>query len=138
MSGYAPFDGLAATAMALVVIISAIISLVAAGARWRAVSLGAARAQDLAELTGIFDPRVLQDVFGPPDLGRVWRHVTPVEIKAARRPLGHLMSNEAIDWACMGVAVASFFLVHPLVSLALMTALGAQLASWGLAMRVPK
>ncbi|MEL6753589.1 MAG: hypothetical protein AAFO57_06155, partial [Pseudomonadota bacterium] len=125
MSGYPPFDGLAATAAALVVIISAIISLVGSSARWRAVSLGVAGPQDLCELTGITDPSQLQDTFGPPDMGRVWRHVTEVEVKAARRPLGHLMSNAGVDWACIGVAAASFFFTHPLMNLALLTALAA-------------
>lgn len=138
MSGYPPLDGLAQTAAALIVILSAIISLIAAGARWRAVQLGQARAQDLCELTGILDPTVLQDTFGPPDMGRVWRRVTVPEVKAARRPIGHLMSNEAVDWACMAVAVLSFLVDHPLMNIALLSALAAQVSSWVLATRVPK
>jgi len=138
MSGYPPFDGLAETAAALVVILSAIVSLIGSSSRWRAVSLGLAGPQDLCELTGIIDPSQLQDTFGPPDMGRVWRTVTEAEVRAARRPLGHLMSNSAVDWACIGVAVGSFFVSHPLVNLALLTALAAQVSSWVIAARLPK
>ncbi|MCI4646121.1 MAG: hypothetical protein MRY64_15170 [Hyphomonadaceae bacterium] len=138
MSGYPPFDGLAATAAALVVILSAIISVIAAGARWRAVDLGQARAQDLCELTGILSPEILQDTFGPPDMGRVWRQVTRADVKAARRPLGHLMSNEIFDYVCLGIAVASFLINHPLMNLALLAAFAAQVASWVFATQVPK
>ncbi|MEM1105938.1 MAG: hypothetical protein AAGH87_06070 [Pseudomonadota bacterium] len=138
MSGYPPFDGLAATAAALVVILSAIISLVGASTRWRAVRLGAAGPADLCELTGITDPRELQDTFGPPDMGRVWRAVTPADIKAARRPLGHLLSNAGVDWACIAVAAASFFLSGPLMTLALVTALAAQVTSWVITARLPR
>ncbi|MEM9738795.1 MAG: hypothetical protein AAF829_02930 [Pseudomonadota bacterium] len=138
MSGYPPFDGLAATAAALVVIISAIISLIGSSSRWRAVRLGVAGPQDLCELTGIIDPSQLQDTFGPPDMGRVWRTVTEIDVKAARKPLGHLMSNAGVDWACIGVAVLSFFVSHPLMNLAILTALAAQIASWVIAARLPQ
>lgn len=138
MSGYPPFDGLTATAAALVVIISAIISLVGSSARWRAVQLGMAGPQDLCELTGITDPSKLQDTFGPPDMGRVWRTITEADVRAARRLLGHLMSNAGVDWACIGVAALSFFLSHPLMNLALLTALAAQVSSWVVAARLPR
>lgn len=138
MSGYPPFDGLAATAAALIVILSAIMSLIASSARWRAVILGQARTQDLCELTGITDPTQLQDTFGPPDMGRVWRHITTADVKAARQPLGHLMSNETLDWACMGVAALSFFWSHPVIELLLIMALIVQVSSWILSARLPK
>lgn len=138
MSGYGPFDGLALTAAALIVILSAIVSVIGSGARWRMVQLGQARVQDLCELTGITDPSKLQDTFGPPDMGRVWRHVTVAEIKQARVPLGHLMSNETIDWACIAIAVLSFFWRHPVVELFLMSAVILQVASWVVSARLPK
>lgn len=138
MSGYPPFDGLAATAAALIVILSAIVSLVGSGARWRSVMLGQARVQDLCELTGITDPQRLQDVFGPPDMNRVWRHVSAGEIKAARQPLGHLISNEMLDYACMGIAVLSFVWRHPVIEILLLAALLLQVASWILSARLPR
>lgn len=138
MSGYAPFDGLMATAAALVVILSAIVSLVGSGARWRAVELGRARAQDLSELTGITDPRDLQDVFGPPDMGRVWRTVRAVDVRAARRPLGHLISNELVDWGCMAIAVLSFFWRPALMEIALVAAVVVQVTGWVVSTRLPR
>lgn len=138
MSGYSPFDGLTATVAALVVILSAIVSLVGSSSRWRAVTLGQARAQDLCELTGITDPRELQDTFGPPEMDRVWRSVTEADVRAARRPLGHLMSNDLVDWACVGVAVLSFLWRHPVIEIALVAALVVQVASWVLATRLPR
>lgn len=138
MSGYGPFDGLTATVAALVVILSAIVSLVGSSARWRAVAHGHARAQDLCELTGITDPRELQDTFGPPEMDRVWRSVTTADVRAARRPLGHLMSNDMVDWACVAIAVLSFLWRHPVVELALMAAFLVQVVSWVLATRLPR
>ncbi|MEL6473166.1 MAG: hypothetical protein AAFQ21_03720 [Pseudomonadota bacterium] len=138
MSGYAPFDGLTATAAALAIMLSAIVSLVGSAARRRAVLLGEARTQDLCELTGIMNPRALQDVFGPPDMGRVWRHVTLAEVNAARRPLGRVISDPLVDYACIAVALLSFLSDHVLVELALLIALGVQTLSWIAAARLPR
>lgn len=138
MSGYGPFDGLAQVAAALATILLALVSLAGSAQRRDAVALAQARVQDLCELTGITDPRQLQDVFGPPDMGRVWRHVTMDDIARARRPLGHLISDDRVDWACIGVAALSFFLGGDLMSLLLLGALGAQLAGWVLVMRLPR
>lgn len=138
MSGYGPFDGLAGTAAALVVILLAIVSLAGTSTRRRLVAAGQARARDLCELTGITDPRVLQDVFGPPDMGRVWRHVRLVDIERARRPLGYLISHDGVDWACIAVAAASFFLAHRLMDVALLLALVAQVTGWLAASRLPR
>lgn len=138
MSGYAPFDGLTAAAAALAIILSAIVSLIGAASRRRNIAMGIAQVQDLCELTGITDPRILQDVFGPPDMGRVWRTVTLADVTRARRPLGHLISDPVVDWACIAVAVASFFSDFWLVELALIFALMAQVASWIAAARLPR
>ena len=138
MSGYAPFDSLTATAAALAVILSAIVSLVGSAARRRNVELRAATVQDLCELTGITDPRELQDVFGPPDMGRVWRMVTLDDVMAARRPLGRLISDPVIDWACIAAALLSFFSDFVLVELALVAAALAQAGGWIAATRLPR
>lgn len=138
MNGPGFIDGLAATAIALAVILSAIVSLIGASARRRNIDLKAARAQDLCELTGITDPKTLQDVFGPPDMGRVWRHVDLKEVLAARRPLGLLISDPRVDWACMLAALTSFFSSHALVEVTLMLALAAQAAGWIAAARLPR
>lgn len=138
MSGYPPFDGLAETAAALIVILSAIVSLVSSSTRWRFVDAGQARAKDLCELTGILDPREIQDTFGPPDMGRVWRQVTRTDIYAARRPLGHLLSNEWVDYGCLIIAAASFFLDHSLLNLALLVCVGIQVTGWVVSARLPQ
>lgn len=138
MSGYPPFDGLAATAAALIVILSAIVSLLGSGTRRRAVELGQATTLDLCELTGITDPSQLQDVFGPPDMGRVWRSVTLQDIQRERRPLGHLISNDSLDWAGIAVATASFFWRHPMIEVLLIMFVVLQVTSWFAAARLPR
>jgi len=138
MTGYAPLDGLATTFAAITVILLALVSLAGTSSRRQAVEAGQARMQDLCELTGIFDPRQLQDVFGPPDMDRVWRKVRMIDIAAARRPLGHLISNDAIDGLAIAVAVASFFVRHPLVDIALLAVLAAEVTGWLAAARLPR
>ncbi len=138
MAGYPPLDGLASTVAALSVILLALVSLAGTAARRQAVEAGAARMQDLCELTGILDPRQLQDVFGPPDMDRVWRHVRMADIAAARRPLGHLISNDAVDGLAIAMAAASFLVRHPLVDIALIAALAAQVTGWLAAARLPR
>ena len=131
-------DGLAATAMALAVILSAIVSSVASSARRQAVIMAEAKAQDLCELTGIMDPRELQDVFGPPNLARTWSHLTLKQVLAQRRPAGHIISSQWIDGGSALIACLSFFIGHPLFSLALVVAFCLQVAGWVLVYRLPK
>ncbi len=138
MTGYGPLDGLANTAIALAIILSAIVSLVGTSARKRAVMEGRATAQDLAELSGITDPRDLLDAFGPPDMGRVWRSTTMEEVRSKTTPLGHLISGDLVDWACIAVAVLSFVLKSPFIVLALWAAAAAQFAAWIAATRLPR
>lgn len=138
MSGYAPFDGLASTAAALAVILLAIVSLAGSSTRRKVVEAGMAGVPELCELTGMLDPRDLQDVFGPPDMGRVWRNVRMADIEAARRPLGYIISNDAVDGLTIAVGVASFFVRHPLVDIALLTALSVQVGGWLAVLRLPK
>ena len=138
MSGYAPFDGLVAVTAAVAVILFAIISLAGTASRRQAVAAGAARTADLCELTGILDPRRLQDVFGPPDMDRVWRRVTLVQVDEARAPLGHVISSDWVDYGCIGAAILSFLSGHPLVQLALLLALAIQIAGVVIVSRLPR
>ena len=82
--------------IAIAIIISACVSLIGTSARKRAVQEGRARAAEICELTGIFDPRVLQDVFGPPTMNGVYQ-VSMEQIKKARMPLGRLISDDRFD-----------------------------------------
>ncbi len=138
MSGYGPFDDVTFFAIALAVVLSAIVSLIGTSARKRNIALGQAQAEDLAEMTGIRDPKRLQEAFGPPDMGRVWRSVTLLEVRRARRPGGWLMSSDLVDYACLAVVALSLFLTHPLVSGAVVAALIVQAAGWVVATGLPR
>lgn len=138
MGGYGPYAGFTETALALGVILSAIVSLVGTSARKRSIALGEARLSDLAEMTGILDPRRLLEVFGPPEMGRTWPSVTLLEVRRARAPLGWLMSSDLVDYACMAAAAAALYSGHWLSQLAVLLAVGAQLGGWIVAARVPK
>jgi len=135
--GFGSIDALTGMAAAIAVILSAIVSLVGTSARERAVSLGQARIADLCELTGILEPKALQDIFGPPTMNGLWPTVTMTRIRKARRPLGYLLSDGRLDYACMAVAAASIFTDHPLMDLALGVAVTVQVAGWVAAVRLP-
>lgn len=124
--------------MALAIILSAIVSSVASSTRRQAVLLAEAKAQDLCELTGIMDPRELQDVFGPPNLARVWSHLTLKQVLAERRPAGHIISSQWVDGVSALIAFASFFIGHPLFSLALAAVFFVQISGWVLVFRLPE
>lgn len=138
MSGYGPFDDFTLVAMAISIILSAIISLIGSSARRLKVVQGGASVQDLCELTGITDPKELQTIFGPPAMGRIWNTVSLREIRAARRPLGWLISGDPIDWACIAIALISFFYSHVLLSGAVLFALVLQASGWAAVFRLPK
>ena len=139
MIGSALYDDLATTVSAIGVILSVLVSLMLRSARRLAVEEQRATAQDLCELTGIDDPAELQDTFGPPGLRtRMWHHVTLEDVKRERRPLAFLIANDWLDYACLGVAVASFFWRDPLVYLFLWTAIGVQVAGWVISARLPR
>ncbi|MAK62858.1 MAG: hypothetical protein CMK09_17960 [Ponticaulis sp.] len=129
--------GSAAPFIAMAIIISAIVSLIGTGARKRAVEEGRARAAELCELTGIFDPRVLQDVFGPPTMDGIYQ-VTMPQIRKARMPLGRLISDDPLDMACILVALLTFFWTHPISELLLMIAAAYQTAGWFISTGLPK
>ncbi|MAP95405.1 MAG: hypothetical protein CMK07_10680 [Ponticaulis sp.] len=123
--------------IAVAIILSALVSLIGTSARKKAVEEGRAQAADLCELTGIFEPRVLQDIFGPPTLNGIYQ-VTLQQVKRAQKPLGRLISDDRFDLGCMAMAVLSFFFDHSLVGLGLMIAAGYQLAGWIVSMRLPR
>lgn len=139
MIGSALYNDLATTVSAIGVIVSVLISLVLRGARRLAVEEGRASAQDLCELTGIDDPGELQDTFGPPTMHtRIWQSVTLADIERERRPLGFLIANDWLDYACLLAAAVSFFWRTPLVFLFLWGAIGAQVAGWVISARLPR
>jgi len=133
-----PNDALAATVAAITVILSVIVSLVGSSARRQSVTEHRATAQDLCELTGITQPRDLQDAFGPPGMDRIWRTVTLAEVTRERRPLGHLLSDDRLDYLCGAVALMSFFWRNPLILLFLGVALCFQVAGWVVSSRLPR
>ena len=124
MGGYPPYTGFTEFAIALGVILSAIVSLLGTSSRKRMVALGEARLQDLSEMTGILDSKQLFAVFGPPDMGRIWRNVTLHDIRQARAPAGWLMSSDLVDYACVLAALAAMAFNYPFIPLLLLGALG--------------
>ena len=138
MSGYGPFDGFTLVAIALAVVLSGIVSLIGTSARKRNVALGEAQVGDLAEMTGIRDPKRLLEVFGPPDMGRVWRSVTLLDVRRARTPEGWLISSDLVDYACIAIAVLSFFVSGKFMPALLLGALGIQVAGWIVSTRLPR
>ena len=138
MSGYGPFDGFTLVAIALAVILSSLVSLIGTSGRKRNIALGEAQIGDLAEMTGIRDPKRLQEVFGPPDMGRVWRTVTLLDVRRARTPQGWLMSSDLVDYACIAVAVLALMVSHKFMPGLLMGALAVQAAGWIVSARLPR
>lgn len=131
-------DGFTLTAIALAVFLSALVSLIGSSARRQAVIMAEASPRDLCELTGILNPKELQDIFGPPNLNRVWQNLTLERVLAERRPLGYIISDHRVDWACLGVALASFFSGFFLIEIGLLVALGVQVIGWAYAAKLPK
>lgn len=138
MSGYGPFDGFTLVAIALAVILSSLVSLIGTSARKRNIAIGEARIGDLAEMTGIADPKRLLAVFGPPDMGRVWRTVTLLEVRRARTPQGWLMSSDLVDYACIAISALALAFSHKFLPALLMGALAIQAAGWIVSARLPR
>lgn len=138
MSGYGPFDGFTMVAIALAVVLSSLVSLIGTSSRKRNIALGEAQVGDLAEMTGIRDPKRLQEVFGPPDMGRVWRTVTLLDVRRARTPEGWLMSSDLVDYACIAAAVLALLVPFRLMPGFLLVALGIQVAGWIVSTRLPR
>ncbi len=138
MGGYPPYSGFTEFAVALTVMLSALVSLIGTSGRKRNIAIGEARLQDLAEMTGLLDPKQILAVFGPPDMGRVWRGVTLFDVRRARGPLGWLMSSDIVDYLCMAATVTALVFDHRLMPLLLGAALCIQVAGWVVASRVPR
>jgi len=138
MGGYLPYVDFTEFAMALGVFLSALVSLVGTSARKRTIAIGEARLSDLAEMTGILQPKQLMAVFGPPDMGRTWPSVTLLDVRRARGPLGWLMSSDLVDYGCMLAAVVALFVNFKIMPLFLIGALAIQVAGWVVSARVPK
>ena len=138
MSGYGPFDGFTLVAIALAVILSSLVSLIGTSARKRNIAIGEAQLADLAEMTGIRDPKRILAVFGPPDMGRVWRTVTLLDVRRARTPEGWLMSSDLVDYACIGVAVLALMVSHKFMPALLLGVLAIQVAGWIVSTRLPR
>ena len=132
------FSDVTAVAIVISVILSAIVSLLGSMTRHAKLEAGMAEAKDLCELTGIFDVRELQDIFGPPTMNRVWHTVTLPDVIKHRRLGGYLMSDSRIDWACIAVAVITMVWRDPFADLFLLIAAGTQVAGWIAASRLPR
>ena len=129
--------GPAEVVIAIAVILSAIVSLIGTGARKQAVIEGRATAADLCELTGVFEPRVLQDLFGPPTMNGIYL-VSLAQVRKARQPLGLLISEDRFDLACIGIALITFVLNYDLLDLFLMIAAAYQTAGWFISVKLPQ
>ena len=131
-------EGLALFGVSIATILMALASLLGTMTLKQLVEIGQVDARVLCNLTGITDPRDLQDVFGPPAMNRVWHGLTLPMIEAERRPPGYLISDDRVDWICIGVAILALFWRHPVADLMLIMAVGAQLGGWVIATRLPK
>lgn len=138
MGGYGAVSGLTITSMSLAIILMAITSMIGAASRRLAIENGYASVRELCELTGITNVKQLQDIFGPPDLNRVWRNLTLEQVLKERRPAGLLISGRAVNWGSILIAILALFRPNELVLLALFLACFAQIGGWALSVKLPK
>jgi hypothetical protein len=138
MSGYGPLDPFTQFVFMLVVVLSVMVRRIGLSARRRTVAEGEARAEDLAELTGLRDQAALQEAFGPPDMQRVWRQATLADIHQARTREGRWLAGGWLDYASLGAAALPFVLHHPLAEMALILAIGAQILAWFRTRKLPR
>lgn len=130
--------GFSLVAISLAVLLSAFVSLIQTMQLRQRVSAKMTSVRELAELSGVTDPRDLQDVFGPPGMDRIWRQVGLAEIDRAKRLPGYLMSDNRVDWACMAAALIAMVTGHWLAQIALVLAALTQLGGWMAASQLPK
>ncbi len=130
--------GFSLIAVGIAVMISAFVSLIQTMALRQRVRAQMTGVRELAELSGVTDPRDLQDVFGPPGMDRIWRHINLARIDAAKRLPGYLMSDNRVDWACGLIAFAAMLFGHWLLQLGLVLAAMVQLGGWLSASQLPK
>jgi len=131
-------SGLSLIAVALAVMMSALIRLISTMQLRQRVEAGYTGVRELAELSGITDPRDLQDVFGPPGMERIWKHVTMAQIDDKKRLAGYLMSDSRIHWASIAIGFTAFIFGHWTVQILLILAALAQIGGWISATQLPK
>ena len=135
--GFGSIEALTEVAAAIAVILSALVSLIGTSGRENTVRMGQARMAELCELTGILEPKMLQDVFGPPTMNGVWPTVTLERIAKARTPAGYLLSDSRVDYACIAAAIAALATNHWITNVLLAVAVGVQAAGWVISSRLP-
>lgn len=129
MLTYGPLNAFTLTALMMAVVLSVFVRRIGLAARRRKIIEGDARAEDLAELTGL-KTADLQDAFGPPGMDQVWRHVTLADIKRARTRQGRLFSGGTLDAASLAGALLPFVIPHAMAQLGLVFAALIQAAAW--------
>lgn len=134
----APLYGLSLYAIALATLISAFIRFIQSTQLRRRVEWQMTGPRELAELSGITDPRDLQDAFGPPGMDRVWRHITLPQIDEKRMFAGYLMSDVRVQTASAGLAILAIILQSWVTQVFLIAAALAQVGAWLSATRLPK
>ena len=131
-------EGISLFGVAIATVLMAVASLLGSMTLKQVVELGQVDARVLCNLTGITDPRDLQDVFGPPTMNRVWHGLTLPDIERERRPAGYLISDDRVDWISIGVAFLALFWRHPVADIMLIVAAVSQISGWVIASRLPK
>ena len=131
-------EGISLFGVAIATMLMALASLLGTMTLKQVVELGHVDARVLCNLTGITDPRDLQDVFGPPTMNRVWHGLTLADIESERRPAGYLVSDDRVDWISIGVAILALFWRHPVADILLIVAAVSQVSGWVIASRLPK
>ncbi|MGB3625605.1 MAG: hypothetical protein WA989_07250 [Henriciella sp.] len=131
-------EGITLFGVSIATILMALASLLGTMTMKQMVELGQVDARTLCGLTGITDPRDLQDVFGPPHMNRTWHGLTLQAIEARRKPAGYLISDDRVDWISIGVAILAFFWRHPVADILLIVAAVSQVSGWVIASRLPR
>lgn len=134
----APFYGLTLYAIALATLLSAFIRFIQSSQLRQRVEWQMTGVRELAELSGITDPRDLQDAFGPPGMDRIWRHITLPQIEQRKLFIGYLMSDARVQIFSMGAAVLALILQNWVTQIVLIAAALAQAGAWISATRLPK
>ncbi|MEM8615470.1 MAG: hypothetical protein AAGF20_00900 [Pseudomonadota bacterium] len=138
MTAMTIISGLPLIAIALATLLSALIRTIQTTQLHQRVRYGLTSWRELSELSGIADPRDLQDVFGPPSLDRVWQTVKLPDIQARRRLAGYLMSDLRLHGACALCAVMALPVSHWSTQLLVCVAALAQAGGWLSASQLPR
>jgi hypothetical protein len=105
--------GAAPTAIAIAILLSVIVRGIRGSVAWGAVEDGVATADHLREITGIFDWRRLQEVFGPPGLDDGLFRVSRGHVRQSRTLVGVLMGDRWLDGASVLLALAVLAPIYP-------------------------